>query len=131
MPSRHSTRQIPRSTLIFRRYFVYTFRSASGSRPFDYVLCLSSTETDFLYPVKNLTFLPIIKADARSDRDPYRVPLMARGQGGTTKLPGRMYVVVDGIQSIGVAAFSENDLGAVTDAEAREVKAKLEKWLGL
>ena len=120
---------MPPTTLTFERFLVYELRP-DVPLPFQFVLCLSTTASNYRHEVKNISFLPIIGAGRYADNDPYRVPLMPRPQG-STHLITRMYVAVDAIQSIGKAAFLPTDLGRITAAEEKEVREKLSNWLGL
>ncbi|CAH0999314.1 hypothetical protein LEM8419_00612 [Neolewinella maritima] len=120
---------MPPTTLTFEPFVVYELRP-DVKLPFQFVLCLSSTASNYRQEIKNVSFLPIIPAGRYADNDPYRVPLLPRPEG-TTRLIGRMYVAVDAIQSFGKAAFLPTNLGHVTAAEEREVRAKVSAWLNL
>ncbi len=112
--------------MTFDRFLIYELRPDAGL-PFQFVLCLSSTATNYRYEIRNISFLPLIPGGPHADHDPYRVPLAK----GTTRLVSRMYVAVDAIQSIGKAAFLPRDLGRVSATAEAEVRVKLGAWLGI
>ena len=124
--SRHSTLQIPLTTLTFDRFLIYELRQDS-LLPFQFVLCLSSTATNYRHEVKNISFLPLISGGSYADHDPYRVPIAK----STTRLTSRMYVAIDAIQSINKAAFHPRDLGRISATAEAEVREKLTNWLGM
>ena len=125
-----STLPIPPTTLTFDRYFLYELRRDTPV-PFQFVLCLSSTEWQPRYPVNNVTFLPVIAAGPHADRDPFRVPLQPLARGGNLRINRRMYAAVDAIQTIGKNAFLPSHLGRITATEEIELHEKLAAWLGL
>ncbi len=112
--------------MTFERFLIYELRP-DAQLPFQFVLCLSSTESNYRHEVKNISFLPLITAGPYADHDPYRVPVAK----GTTRLTSRMYVAVDAIQSIGKAAFLPRDLGRISSIAETEVRVKLNSWLGI
>lgn len=124
-----STRQTLPITLNFERFYVYELRKEI-KLPFQFVLCLTSTATHYRREINNISFLPLISTGRYADHDPYRVPLRP-GQEAGSRIVTRLYVAVDGIQSIGKAAFLSTQLGRITDVEEREVREKLSNWLGL
>ncbi len=126
MASTHFTRQILLITLTFDRYLIYELRT-DVVLPFQFVLCLTTTATNYRYEIRNISFLPLIPGGPHADHDPYRVPLAK----GTTRLTSRMYVAVDAIQSIGKAAFLPRDLGRISATAETEVRVKLSAWLGI
>lgn len=124
--SRHSTLQILLTTLHFDRFLIYELRPDAGL-PFQFVLCLSSTATNYRHEISTISFLPLIAGGPYADNDPYRVPLAK----GTTRLTSRMYAAVDAIQSIGKAAFLPRNLGRISAVAEAEVRMKLSAWLGI
>ena len=130
MTSTRSTLPILPTTLTFDRYFLYELRR-DVPLPFQYVLCLSSTEWQPRYPVNNVTFAPVIAAGPHADRDPFRVPLQPLAQGGNLRINRRMYVAVDALQTIGKTAFLPSHLGRITVSEEAELREKLAAWLGM
>ena len=125
-----STLPILPTTLTFDRYFLYELRQDT-LLPFQFVLCLSSTEWQPRYPVNNVTFAPVIAAGPYADRDPFRVPLQPLARGGNLRINRRMYVAVDALQTIGKDAFLPSHLGRITASEEAELLEKLSAWLGL
>jgi hypothetical protein len=115
--------------LNFERYFVYELRK-EVHLPFQFVLCLTSTATHYRREIPNITFLPLIGTGRYADHDPYRVPLKP-GQEGGSRIITRLYVAIDGIQTIGKGAFLPSDLGRITPQEEKEVRYKLSVWLGI
>ena len=116
--------------LIFDRFFVYELRP-DIPLPFQHIVCLSTTELNYRHEVKAISFLPIVAAGPYANHDPYRVPLVPRSAGGGVRIPRRMYVAIDAIQSIGKGVFMPTHLGRVTPVEEAEIRNKLSNWLGL
>lgn len=115
--------------MTFDRFYVYALRE-DVRLPFEFVVSLSSTATNYRREITTISFVPLIVAGPYADRDPYRVPLQP-GQEGGSRIITRLYAAVDAVQSINKAAFLPSDLGRISAVEERELREKLIDWLGL